>query len=332
MAGMRRAQLPDGRVVWVNEMGQVVGISEGMGGAEPGFGSDARTRDIYSRLPDADVVGLVGPGVVPGGEKSVGIQRGSGTTPPNVRPMQGSQANNRGNSVIISPGTTAPLIVSTPPNPGEDAEMISVVLGFGFANGDQDTDVNIDPLTMKALLTWGIGNAIFSAECDWTNGAIITLPASFVRVGARFDATGDGVVDVKLDAGLAYGNLGRGRSARFTQQVRTALDSLTIPPGAQLGPFRIPLFATSFNVTSCTDGGGAVMEGPATPILVCQCATTEPPAGGGRNGSAYSFSAGNNLGQLNEEAVPVCNGSRYVWVENQSLANANINIVYNLAF
>ncbi len=254
------------------------------------------------------------------------------------RPLQGAALNNRGNSVIISPGGINPLVVSTPQAVGDDAEIITATLGIAFANNDPELNVAL-PITVKALLNWGIGNANFTAECDWIRGTNISLQASFLRIGARFDQTGDAMgPDVKLDAGLSYGQAMRSsaspaRNTVFVTDSSSGTPSFTIGAGVISDPIVIPSFAISFGVQSLDVSSGTAnptVADVAVPIKVVQrgggSTSVVPP------GSAYDYVTGGNTGRQDEGQVPIQNGSNVIFVQNNSGGPALISIVFTMAF
>jgi hypothetical protein len=176
---------------------------------------------------------------------------------PTHRPLAGLQQNNRGQTVIV-PGdvsgvTKVASIVETPRSNGDDAEVITVTLGLEFDGQEPGFNPNL-AITFTANLTWGIGGASFSADVDWIGGTAFSIAASWVRVGATYEAPpagfgGPGPAAL-LTASLAYGYNGLDGTRRLTDQ--GALGALNV--GATRS-FVVPRFATAvgFSIPAQTD-------------------------------------------------------------------------------
>jgi len=335
--------LQDGRVVWVNERGEIVGISEGMGGAEPGFGSDARTRDIMSRLPDADIVGLTGPGVVPGGERSVGIQReahGVGLPPPphTYRPLAGVQVVNRGNIATVTlpanaggPEQRIASIVETPKNCGEDAEVIAVQLSMDLpASMDDPADPSSAiPIDVTAIVEWGVGGAFFSAEVDWGLGVSFSICASFVRISARVAATAAQLipdVQIVLRASLSYGNpesLNVSSSARRTVSACPPRPAPQIlGPGSTSSVIPIPRWSKGLTVVDGSNSGAP----DYTLTIVADAFSLDPVA-------VYTVTSRSNLAAQVEGQFPIPARGRFVTLTNNlGVLVTNPAFIFNLGF
>lgn len=314
-----RYAIVNGRPCWVNEQGQVVSLA----GADPGIGA-RRERDLMSRLPDADIVGLRGPGVVPGGEQSRGARhidaQGEPPPPATYRPLAGAQQNNRGGTVIVQTTNgfgTSPLIVETPKRNGDDAELVTVTLGMTFPES-RPAAPGI-PLTAVCKLQWGVGGAIFNAELDWLEGLAFSVAASAVRIGA--DVTvGIQTAAVQLSAALAYGGMPLlSSSKRRTVAVSAAAASSQF--------IRIPPFATSFTPQVRNSAGGSAQ--PNCVVSTYNIASI----GLGTPGSSWLCTANTLNAYQKEDACPLPNGAVFLRVQNLDAVNpANGNIIFNLSF
>jgi hypothetical protein len=339
---MRQVMLKDGRLAWVNDEGVIVGISDGMGGAVPGFGSAARTRDIMSRLPDADVVGLRGPGVMPGGERAVGARRIQveevhkiqPPSAPTYRPLGGAQQNNRGQTriVTLNPGSLnfgpSPVqnigsVVETPKANGDDAEVLSVQLGMLLP--PQLTDpadlYALVPVDVTALIEWGIGGTNFTAEADWNQGTSFAISASFLRISARVGAIpllnpALPSIDISLNAALGYGNAS---SLNVSSPLRR---TIVVSPDP-LPPFvlstRIPIPLWAVGVTLVDAGFGA----PNYDINLYDGISII---------ARYQVTDRTNNAIQAEGQFPIPAQARFIDVNNNSLFPATPKLIFNLAF
>lgn len=325
-------------------------VNPGMGASSQPTGrvsASAAMLDMYSRLPDADLAGARGPGVVPGGEQGKGARRGQaeqeGQPPPpgTYRPLGGARANNRGGSITLnvgdpsfSTGRTFNSIVETPKNAGDDAESIIVTLGRIFVTEPDDTilaDVN---WKATAILTWGVGGASFEAEIDWMQGTTLVLPASYARVSLRITSSSSGQeFNIIFAASLSYGTPTSGRfaaPARLTETVVSEAGNigvLGVSGGGDSGStlMLIPAFANSFNVQSATDD-------PAVPNPNIGISFTGFPAAfSGTQVQRYVNNT--NLAGQGEQWFPIPNGATLIRLENLSLAEETraTQVIFNLA-
>lgn len=202
---------------------------------QPGLRNDF---SIQERLPDAELAGMSGPGVVPPGyHRQVGARPGVDVQESTqvYRPLSGSPENNRGGTTIIDPadavfsgpGNSDPiqrLVVESRRSGGDDAEAIAVTLGRGIVNQALGASGG-DGREVKALLEWGVGGASFRALVDWGRGGVIVVPASYMRVSVVYVVQGPplfGLPPIEaFSASLSYGYAGRGKSnaAKFTERV-----------------------------------------------------------------------------------------------------------------
>lgn len=329
--------VPAGRVLLNN-------IEPGMGrttspGMNPMTGSKAMA-DLYARLPDADIAGAIGPGVVPGGEQARGARRGQAEQedqpppPATFRPLGGAKQNFRGNTrevTIFGDGlggpitTLTPTIVQTPRDAGDDAEGIIVSLGAVLGN-PEPSELNAQSFAIitTALLTWGIGGAIFEAEMDWNQGTMICLPASYASVAARVEATqqaSPGVtsatLSLLLSAGLAYGTP---NSARMASPARKTTLVGVLTAGATSSVGVIPLWANSVTLVSSS----------LAPDLTI---SLQPQGNTNANATVFQVIGCSNDQNNNEHQFPIPSGCRYFTITNNTGGNlTGVKAVFNLAF
>lgn len=290
-------------------------------------------RDLYSRLPDADIAGARGPGVVPGGEQGRGAKRGhheqegQPTPPYTYRPLGGAKQNFRGGSRQLTfggPTGTVDVVVGslveTPRDAGDDAEMITVTLGVEYQNQIDDGFIFTTDWIPIAVLEWGIGPVAFSAEIDWQQGTVVSLPASFVRVGLRVeDISGGGPADeltITYNASLAYGTP---ISSRFASPVRKTKFVGTIAAAAATTFLKIPEWSNSFNI--------ATVWWPTTPDLLVRVFNQS-----GVEIANYVYAAGTNLGFQSEQTFPLPNGAFALTIRNNAAADVTqTRLIFNLA-
>lgn len=322
------------RYFWVNDAGQPVAIAD----IDPGFSSDSAYRDLMSRLPAGDLAGMVGPGVVKGGEQPLGLVRAALQTEkqepvPTFRPLAGAQQNNRGGARVIDVDTITgtplqeiPSIVETPRDAGQDAESITVSLGLIFVDQDIDITSAIDntALSILARVQWGVGGASYSADIDWNQGTIFTLPASFVSVGARIAAIPihalfPGLGRFTIAASLAYNYTG---SSRVASPVRRTINLGTIAAGGGSTMQRVPRWANSCTVID-----------PGTNAPTLRIGFFDQAFGGvGSVIARYDIVSRQNLANQNECQFPIPDQARFFSVANTGLADMdNVRVVFNLA-
>lgn len=330
-----------GKLVWVGDDGRPISLSR----VNPGLGSlpgraEEREEALLGRLPDAQIAGYYGPGVVPV-PKQPGA-RPEAPTPPRpetYRPLAGLRENNRGATVEIRQGAegqnSVSSIVETPRNNGEDAEDIILTLGFEWG-GTNAGSLTPEPGSSESALietfcqlTWGIGGASFFAEFDWQKGARIPLNASFVRVGARIENQVDGfnpVPDIYplLTASLSYGSLppSRSHTPRLTQRVATTAGQF-FNPGAPVY-YEIPRFATAFTFLSSDPSvdlsfAWRNVNPVASPSLGVYLRTY----GGGR------FNMNEN-GRTEENIFPIPGQANFLSVTNNAARTTGLSILWML--
>lgn len=231
---------------------------------------------------------------------------------PTYRPLAGASQNNRGNSAIYEiagigvESTTIKTIAQSNRNAGDDAEMITVMLGVQWPQ--RDGAIASDGIAVTALLKWGVGNASFEAEIDWNNGTIFSLPASFINVNGKVVESAGEVPDTPLilSAALAYGTVSQSRSSpmRYT-------DSFYLEG---VGEARtIPSFATSFGIVTAS----------SSPDITISMPDAVSPSS-----SVYRFLSNS---ESIESQYMIPNGITKMVLTNNNSGNLAVSIVYNLA-
>jgi hypothetical protein len=247
------------------------------------------------------------------------------------RPLQGASQNARGGQRVITLGGTPQQIgsiVQAPRDAGEDAEIISVTLGFSWLGVDPLTLVTDVSVFSKATLDWGVGGANFSAQCDWMNGVTLSIPASSMNVGliAGGQPSPTTPIQVQYSASLSYGSPSGRRSspARYTY---FAADRLL--PGHYLNDadnnvayIAIPAFATSF----------ILVDGQVQPTSY-QAKLIRGNAGGGSFATRYDMTSLRNqqCGMIESQfAIP--NGAMFMSIANTgTVISENLQVIFNLS-
>lgn len=318
---MPHLRIVNGRPVYVDDFNRPIRMSR----AQPGLPNDA---DIMSRLPDAHIVGMTGPGVVPIDAQPYGARNpdapdGLKTPVPDFRPLAGLQVINRGRLVVLPNDTgiaTVGSIVETPKDNGDDAELITVTTGFDFDG--QAEGATLDVLVQLQMnLTWGVGGAFFKANLDWLQGQAFTICAKFVRVGATYQSLPPGFGGpgpaLTLQASLGYGG-----DARLMPRLTQAAGGL-LAVGATT-TVAIPRFATSFAV-SC-------MSSPNPFDLAINCVTNT--GAGASTRASYRYNDSTNFGRQDQETYPIPADCRFLRVTNNGgavLTPSGFSILWNMS-
>jgi len=306
--------------------------------AEPGMGSGragvARMADLLSRLPDADLKGAVGLGVVPGGEQGRGARRaemeqeGQPHAPETYRPLGGAQQNYRGNGRVVTIGgadyqAQNVMIVQTPKDAGDDAEEIGIQCGLDLTQIAIGS-ILATPIALVGRVVWGVGGASFEAEFDWMLGTRLSLTASFCQVSLALPENApDGTpmntfpaVNLRVDAALSYG---RSAGSGMASPARRTLipDPITLPPGNFTADMVIPPFATSFTIIDS-----------ASPT---QTYRADVRGISGNRVAIFNTVTFSNAANLNEGTYPLPNGARYLSLVNTGAANGNPAVIFNLS-
>lgn len=240
---------------------------------------------------------------------------------PTLRPLAGRQANNRGNSVVVGPDRNLATVVESGKDSGPDAETIVVALGLEIANdSNRDHIRSREAIDVKAVIDFGVGGADYRALVDWEQGAVLTIPASYIRVSALYNHHYEHAPKVKLDASLAYGFVGhRGTGGRYTQ------DLGIVAPGARTGFVQIPKFAASFSIVT-QNKRHPFKSSPASMIV-----SAHNGAIGVGVQSAFQYVSGNNQAIQTEDQFALFNSARFVNVRNDDTHHAHMMLIYSLS-
>ena len=282
----------------------------------------AREADIMSRLPDADIVGMRGPGVVPGGEQRQGARRAAAEQaipePPTFRPLAGAQQNNRGAAVLVNLPTvgapasvTVPSLVETPKHTGDDAEMVTVTCGLALP---ADFPIGSDFVEVVGTIEFGTGGAIFRAEFDWLAGTVFAIPTSTCRVTARvnYELTADPTT-ITLMAALGYG---QGMPHTVSPLRRTF--AFDIAAGGTQADIRIPSFATAVSLVHGPDVFAAV------DYLVIF-------AGANGRTALYRYNSASNLGNQRDGQFPIPGWATHMLLTNQGATPTAPSLIFTLS-
>lgn len=319
--------------------GRLIPVNPGLArhkGNQGGMGRTITEADVMSRLPDADIVGAIGPGVVPGGEQSVGARRAdlaqenASPPAPTYRPLSGAQQNNRGNVQIVTMGTLSgsPIqniasVVETSKSNGDDAEAITIQLGLEIPSQVLDPNGLYTAAipNVTAIIEWGVGGAFFTAEVDWNLGVSFPIVASYVRVSARIAAQTPILVpdyQFVLKASLGYGaaqSINQSSSARRTVPVASPV----LGAGVTSALIAVPAWAMGFTIVDSGAVGGAGFPEPDYLITV--------------GVAAYRHVTRTNQGRQVEGQYPIPAGAQFIQVKNNlGVGMVQPTLIFNLGF
>lgn len=260
------------------------------------------------------------------------------------RQMTGLQPNQRSNSVTFDPtiagGQTFPFLQFD--GTVDETDMLTIMLGGPkvLTGGQLIAGATLGSTwgVVQALVTWGVGNATFSALFDWKQGTCISLPANFLSVTAVV-GDGGGVlagngITMKLDAAVAYGAV-PSRPNRATTTVIT--QTASIGGGASLSPtIAIPNFAVALGVNVGTLDSVTPVPGSVGNLTDFGVEFLGP--GGVTTGPHwdYRYADNSNVGQQTSQTYPIPNGARYVrfGTPTGSSTNATLKVtcLFDLSF
>lgn len=247
------------------------------------------------------------------------------------RPLVDQAASNRGAVIQIDPPPDDVLNGSTVTRICEirstcaQGELLSVTLDQSIRGGSEDTtDFDVADLVwpnVRARLSWGSGNGIFQAECDFLNGTQLSIAAESLSIDAVYRKVTMGAAaastwtaaPLNARAAIAYGNVGRNSNpARLTELVE-------FPGGVgNVANVLIPPFATSFTLLPVANnsdlsarvfgfGSSLFVDYDVTPTL-------------------------SNTGQYDvENAFPLFNGARYIQINDGTTDAGYVFVVFALA-
>lgn len=294
-------------------------------GVDPGMGV-RRTQDMLSRLPDAELAGYRGRGVVPHSESPNNSQGIIRQPPPNWRPLAGADQNHRGfgRAVTINgpnQDTVVGSIVETPRNNGDDAESLLITLGLDTSGSPQDL-LQWCSLDIVCNLTWGVGGASFSAEVDWMNGTTFVIPANYARIGATIPE-GDpnaSPCTIVLMASMSYGTPTGGRIASPVRRTVDLLSGNILLPATSTELFQVPKFANSMTLVDS-------QANPSAYTIVFY-----KNVGLAVEVARFTKTARTDAVSLNESTFPIPNGALFYKVYNLGPAQVQgLSAIFNIA-
>jgi hypothetical protein len=244
--------------------------------------------------------------------------------PPHRGALQGVQVNQRGQSIELLPGEGLKNILDLRPL-SEDSDVITIcfgITGIGFESTPGDITLLPPDIFLRGILEWGVGAANYTAEVDILQGTVISIPASFIRVGARYEPSITATfasLPYRVNASLSYGFIGQRSSPRYTDRFPQ------VAPGpAGVVSSNIPPFATGFTILSADSTAGGV-------AVFSPCNFNVRGYQGAGLSSAGSMATGSNLGNQIESQFPLFNSARLLQIENTGPNPADYQVIYSLS-
>ena len=236
------------------------------------------------------------------------------------RPFAGVPENNRGQSVLLEPVTHDNFLpVIETKHGGEDAEMMTIALGYEIVNPLSGGD-HFNLFDIKAQIQWGIGGTTQEAIVDVQRGTFIRIPAQTIRVAVNYKNPGGLPSQIRFSAQVGYGSqVARASNARFTQE----LDPIGAGPGTQSGAREapIPAFASSLSVYLKV-AGGVFVPGPIPAGVILTTGNAGNPS--------IHFNIPDLLTPTQENNIVIPNGYTFVRVDNQFGGPIRPVLVYTL--
>jgi len=277
------------------------------------------TRDFD--LPNAELAGAVGPGVLPHAHRSHNPME---RPLPTHRPLAGASSNNRGMQLPLLIGGPAGLpeqnlnaIMETPRTESEDAESLVVTLGYTIQG---DESVNQVPVNATAVIAWGVGGATYEAEIDWGMGTTFVIQASYLKISVFVQkAITASPATVFFAASVSYGNPNSSRLASPAR--RTLLIPSLAASGGTSALTQIPNFANSFNIVQNRIAPSLEIDlFDASPVIVQK--------------GFFEYLTPTNNANCHEQQFPIPNGGRFFQIINNAALAAGsgpISVIFNLA-
>lgn len=289
---------------------------------EPGT-SAMMAELLETTLPDADIAGFRGRGVVPGGEQVRRDARNEAieqtiTVPGTYRPLAGAQQQNRGGTVetfVGGPDGTGiqvfESVVETPRSAGDDAESILVTVGYAIPTADPSA-ILTTPIWINGNITWGTGGAHYQATFDWLKGTSFQVAASFVRIGAQVNGVVGGALQtLTLKASLAYGGKAeKSHPLRFTENL-----GIILAAGVSTNRV-IPPFATAMTLVASGTPAFRIDVVDAIPVV---------------RRVQYQVTDNSNLATQADGQFPLPAWARYYFVTNTGVVGNTPEVIFNLS-
>jgi hypothetical protein len=251
-----------------------------------------------------------------------------GLAPPvqQMRQLTGLPPNNRSNAIFWdlanTTGADVPLVQLN--GTVDDTDAVQVMLGLQFSAPFPDLSGNLGSVDtgFKALVTWGVGNATFSAIVDWKIGCVLTLPANFLSVTARCPASNQIVGNhaplpkALLSVGVAYGAAPSHRNRATLTGVVASLSA------AATSIIETPHYAVSL---------GLMIGSQATPTFQVDFLSTPTAAVPSPIGS-FSYVSQSNLGLQGSDVYPIPGGATHVRIKNIGTDALDVRPFWELSF
>ena len=176
-----------------------------------------------------------------------------------------------------------------------------------------------DGYNIKARINFGAGGSTQVYECDWLNGAQISLPMNAVNVQAIFDDVSVGTEGQGLSLGV---QLARGARGGTQAPIFTLTERQAIVGGASSGPILLPEFARNVYAIPAEGFDTAAIAAFYSANNVLQTFS----------GNAPGFSTGSLLGTQLQVGMrlPVVGSARFVNFFNGTVTPLEVTIIAEL--
>lgn len=245
---------------------------------------------------EADEPSFYGSGLL-GGIAQPGQSELVGDTPDGGRVLRMTLINLLGDDAYAEVNTVVLFATRATPGPG--------------ANPNEENET----LPLVARATFGTGGTQAVVEVDFVNGAMFSLPGSFLRVDAVVDVPNPDAVPpgglAAVNAGVFVGYLPISNSARAA--MRTLRPGLVAANG-NTGLLPIPNFANSVSVLADVVAATYTLEQFQDAAGALLISTTTVPASPGREA----------------QSIPIANAARYVRLTNDNATASTPRIPFNL--
>lgn len=207
-------------------------------------------------------IGVPSIGMAPPGQGGTGAGPGVDSVEQR-RQLYGLAVNNRSNQIVFNADTphTQNIPVIQLSGTTDETDTLLVQLGGPtflqtpvVVPGGGGSSPSVGFGSIQAALQWGVGNVQFSAQVDWVQGAIFSLPANYLAVNAlvplndparvQFGTTAMMSAGVAVSYGAPAEHRNRARLTQFLGRIMNGNSSAAVP---------IPAFATSFGILSSSD-------------------------------------------------------------------------------
>jgi hypothetical protein len=189
---------------------------------------------------------------------------------------------------------------------GVDALAMNTTIALALSRPNAPTQEQLEETPpVKAIILFGVGGTAATAEVDFIDGALLTLPASTVILSAELDGVtqADNPPLVEARAFLAYLPIGHVRPAQRTLRQ-------TIGAGAT-AVFPVPSFSHSFQVFGGQNAYTVVQSSDLAGADVIQTDVIAPP---------YPPHA----------VMPMTNQTRFVRVTNPGGVAQRVSLIFGL--